>query len=166
MKRLIIIIFTLFLGTMYLSAQEKGFTCGAFGSLSGKRGEFIPIDLEIDLGYNFNSSISLLGRLETNISLITQDSRSRYFISPTLGALAKYNFYKFKGGILDVRAGSGINITRKDWKYVYYDGGFFFQATRDLTKPTVGVGFRYYHSLAEGFKNRPLIYVSLGFTVN
>lgn len=166
MRRIIIAILLFTSVAICGSAQEKGFSWGAFGSSSHLDGDFSFINLETIAGYNFTTNFSAFLKAETNVSLLEKGNEKNNYTSQALGLLLKYNIYKFDSGIIDIRAGGGKNFSNKDWEYVYYDAGLFLQATRERTKPTIGIGFRQYDVQTNGEKNRPSVYISVGFTFN
>ncbi|MDN4753093.1 hypothetical protein QYZ87_00885 [Porphyromonadaceae bacterium W3.11] len=147
-------------------AQERGFSWGALGSSGNMGREFSSVNLESYAGYNFTPNFSAYLKAETDVILLKKEEVEKHYPSQALGVLLKYNVYKFSSGIFDLRAGTGTNLRSDDWRYLYWDMGFFLQATREITKPTIGLVFRYYNTLEKGEKNYPSVYVSVGFTVN
>lgn len=166
MKKIILLFFIVFtVGASY--AQEKGFSWGALGSSGNMGKDFSIMKLETFIGYNLTSDFAVYGKAESNYTLPQKNEQlTPSHISQALGLNLKYNLYKFNSGIFDIRAGAGSSILNKDWKYLFYDLGLYLQATRDYTKPTIGIGFRYYDMQNQGSKDYPSVFVSIGFTVN
>ena len=164
-KSHLMLLFVLFLG-VNTYAQERGFAWGAFGSSGSQGSKSSSVSLMSYVGYNFTSDFALLLQAENNLTLTKEGESKKNHMFQALGGILKYNVYKFNTGILDLRAGVGTALQSEDWKFMYYDIGVFLQATRDRTKPTIGVGFRKYHTFEGESTNRPSVYVSVGFTVN
>lgn len=159
-----LVLFTL--TTLTAGAQEKGFTWGAFGA-SGRLGhDSSAVRLESYAGYNFNPGFALLLQAENDFLLMKEDETDKNHVFQTIGAAVKYNVYAFKSGIVDLKAGVGTGLFTKDWNCMYYDFGVYLQASREQTKPTIGLGIRKYR-VTKGEKiDNPCVYVSVGFTVN
>ena len=170
MKRLIFTValtVALLQGLSYSSyAQEKGFTWGAMANAGTFSNKFVPVNLEVNAGYNFNPDFALALKAEENYSLFDESETSRHYTNTVLGLMAKYNFYKFGSGMLDVRAGGGVTVVKKDWQYGYGDIGIYIQAGRETTKPTLGIGTRYYKSFGTLNRDYWRVYLSVGFTFN
>lgn len=149
-----------------LYGQERGFTWGAMANSSLLFNNFVPVNLEVITGYNFNSDFSLALKAEENYSLFNESENSSHYTNTVLGIMAKYNFYKFGSGILDARAGSGVTVTQKDWQYWYGDIGIYIKAGHETTKPTLGIGTRYYKSFGTFKSDYWRVYLSIGFTFN
>lgn len=163
------ITFFLFLA-LYLgcnaSAQERGVAWGAFGSSETINSTVSAISMGANAGYNFNPAISLFLQTENKAIVHGKSDEHRSYMLQTLGALFKFNAYRFNSGILDLRASVGSSIFNKDRHLLYYNFGVYLQATRDYTKPTIGIGLIKYQGLKGEAVKSPSLYISIGFTVN
>lgn len=148
------------------SAQERGFAWGAFGSSETIKSTVSAIGMSANAGYNFNPAISLFVQTENKAILFNKNDEYKSYMLQTLGALFKLNAYRFNSGVLDLRASAGSSVFNKDRHLLYFNMGVYLQATRDFTKPTIGIGLIKYHSLKGEAIKHPSLYISIGFTVN
>ena len=164
--RVVLLVVMMALASLAAHAQERGFAFTMMGNSGILKNNFMPVNLDVTMGYNFNSVFNLSLRSEANYALFDEPELNRHYVNNTVGLMAKANVYKFSRGILDLRAGGGVTLYKRDWQYSYWDAGIYFQATRDLTKPTVGLGVRYYDGFGAIESNYWQLYLSFGFTYN
>jgi hypothetical protein len=154
-----------FSGNVY--AQKNTIIAGLHTHISQNGTDFQPMELGLDAGYNITDDFFVNLRYEHAVALFTIDNTDSHYAYGTYGSYLGYKIIKFDGGVVDLRAGLGDCTSKKeDWKYSYYDFGINFNAGRERTKPTLGLGVRFYNSKNDIYKDYTRVYMSLGFTFN
>lgn len=161
-----ILLFTICLSLFFhakVSAQKSDISWGLSANVSFWDKKFMPTEIGLDVGYNLIDRLLLSVRVETAIALFDLDGVKNHYINTTGGFFAGYEFLKANDINLAFRAGIGNTILKKDWRYSYYDAGFYLSSDRFTYSPQLALGFRYYDSHIKMYDNYARIYISLGF---
>ena len=69
---------------------------------------------------------------------------------------------------IGAQIGYGSNMKRKnsDWKYDYYEAMAFTDLGTCKIKPRFGLGVRHYNSRTNLYKERTVVFASIGFGIN
>lgn len=149
------------------SAQEKGNVAAVIhtdASLSDS--EFKPLEFGVDLDYYFTNRFYGGVKVETAAGLFDVDSHKTYYLNSTYGLNVGYGLFHFEKSQLDINVAAGNTFSNKNWKYLYYEGGVYFQSVRSEVRPRIGIGVTYYDSRNKLFDNYVRGFLSIGFSFN
>jgi hypothetical protein len=168
MKKTILILIFLLCGICGVLAQEKGAYHAGFDtqfSLYGNSG-LKPVEMGIDLGYNFTNWLDGSIRFEESIGLFEANHVKSYALSEAIGGVVGFNVFKSNAGTLTLKTSIGGTVGHNDWRYLFYSGGVYFNFGNTKIKPSLGFGVRYYDSKTDAVNNYLRFYCSLGFRFN
>ena len=91
-----------------------------------------------------------------------------YTHSHIVGLNLGYVVYHTENCNIGAQIGYGSNMKRKnsDWKYDYYEAMAFTDLGTCKIKPRFGLGVRHYNSRTNLYKDRTVIFASIGFGIN
>ncbi len=149
------------------SAQEKGDVSAVIQTdASLYSSDFKPLEFGVDLDYYFTDRFYGGVKVETAAGLFDMDSHKTYYLNGTYGLNLGYNLFQFEKTRLDINAAVGNTMSNKDWKYLYYEGGIYYQYVRSEVRPRIGIGVTYYDSRNKMFDSYVRGFVSIGFSFN
>ena len=130
--------------------------------------QFKPYELCCDLGYNITDNLYADLRYENAIALFKENGVKDYAHSHIVGLNLGYIVYHTENCNIGAQIGYGSNMKRKnsDWKYDYYEAMAFTDLGTCKIKPRFGLGVRHYNSRTKLYKDRTIVFASIGFGIN
>lgn len=148
-----------------VSAQQGKISAGMDVHVSAYDKAFAPMELGVDLGYNFTDRLKAGVRFEDAYAHVEADGAKFYEDNTTCGLFAAYDVLCAKPAIrLTLKAGGGTSLKDDAWKYNYYDGGIYLQKALKDARIFLGFGARYYDSRGESIGHKWRAYCAIGFS--
>jgi hypothetical protein len=171
MKKIVFVLAAMFVATTVSAQEDKDSTpvfenCSLeLKSLYGiKQHGMQPLNLDLQMGYEFANRWTLLACAEASHTLMERDGVKSYVKDISLGGGLAYAWYDGAKDRFDLRLQVLRTIGSADWKHTTFDIGttWYGKPNKSVIAPLIGIGFRYEKSKTSGIPNWYGMYATVG----